>query len=84
MKVVQQQQPESIPLPPVEEVAQAIVDIAATVKRMNSTRLTQEAIIVLLYAQCRSRVNKSDIQLVLSELGRMDRRWLKPLEEKKR
>lgn len=75
-------QTEQVPLPLVEEVAQAIVDIAAAMKRMNGMRLRQEGIVILIHAQCKGHVNKSQILLVINELSRMDRAWLKPLEKK--
>ncbi len=71
-----------VQLPNVEDVAQAIVDIDAAIKRMNSSRLKYDAIVTLLKAQCGSRVGVTQIRLVLQELGRMDRTWLKPLEVK--
>lgn len=70
------------PLPPVEEVAKAITEIAAGMKKMNSSRLRQDAIVILLQAQCGTRVNRSQIRMVLNELSRMDKAWLKPLEKK--
>lgn len=72
------------PLPPVEEVAQAIVDISAAVKKMNSTRLRRDAVVILLHAQCGSAVNRSQIRMVLNALDSMDREWLKPLEPKEK
>jgi hypothetical protein len=69
-------------LPPVEEVAQSIVDIAAAMKRVNSTRLKQDGVIILLQAQCGAKVNRTQLRLVLNELSRMDKAWLKPLEKK--
>lgn len=62
-------QVEPAPLPPVEEVAQAIVDISATMKKMNSTRLEQDGLVILLQAQCRGHVSRSQIRLVLNELS---------------
>lgn len=69
-------------LPPVEEVAQAIVDIAAAMKKMNETRLRKSAIIVLIHAQLRG-VGKREIELVLDSLENMDKTWLRPLEKAK-
>jgi len=58
-------------LPPVEEVAQAIVDIAAAMKKMNGTRLRRDAVVILINAHC--RVGKPDIRLVLDSLANMDK-----------
>lgn len=77
------QQPiEQTPLPPIEEVAQAIVDITAGMRRLNSARLNQDGIVILLQAQCGARVTRTQLRLVLKELSRMDKAWLKPLEKK--
>lgn len=73
--------PEPPLLPPVEEVAQAIVDIAAAMKKMNSTRLRQEAIVILIHEHC--KVGKLDIRRVIFSLENMDKQWLKPLETNK-
>ena len=70
------------PLPPVEEVAQAVIDISVGVKRLSTSRLTWGAIVLLLHSQCRGKVGVTQIRLVLQELERMDKAWLKPLETK--
>jgi hypothetical protein len=82
MKQSKEQQSEPTPLPPVEEVAQAIVNIATGMKKMNSSRLKRDAVVILLQAQCGAHVNRSQIRMVLDSLDRMDRHWLKPLETK--
>lgn len=73
---------EPLPLPPVEEVAQAIVDIAAAVKKMNSSRLKREAVVILIQAQCGAHATRVQIRTVLDALDKMDKVWLKPLETK--
>lgn len=73
-----------IQLPPVEEVAQAIVSIAAAMKKMNTSQLKREAIVILLQAQCGAHANRTQIRAVLNELSRMDKHWLKPLEKKEK
>lgn len=70
-----------IPLPPVEEIAQAIADIGAAARKLMSTRLTERAIITLLHDMS-GQVKRSDIQMVLHNLQNMDRQWLKPLPKK--
>lgn len=67
-------------LPPVEEVAQAIVDIAAGMKKMSASRLKREAIVLLLHDA--SKVGKPDIRSILTHLENLDKTWLKPLETK--
>lgn len=69
------------PLPPPEEVAQAIVDLAAAARKMMSTRLTNRAIVILLQ-EMSGRVKRSDIEIILRNLQLMDREWLKPLGTK--
>jgi hypothetical protein len=60
---------------PVEIIEQAIVDIAAGMKKLNSTRLTRKAIVTLLHAS--SNVNKGTIEVVLNNLEDLERNWLK-------
>lgn len=61
---------------PAEVIAQAIVDIAAGMKKLNGTRLTRKAIVTLLHAS--SGVNKGTIEIVLNNLELLERTWLKP------
>lgn len=70
-------------LPPVEEVAQAIVDISAAVKKLMNGRLREDAIVILLQAMS-GGVNRSDIRVVLRNLQQMDQYWLKPLNTKEK
>lgn len=76
-----QQPPDAPLLPPVEEVAQAIVDIAAAMKRMSATRLRRDAVVILISEH--SKVGRPAVRKVLDSLGNMDKVWLKPLEAKK-
>lgn len=69
------------PLPPPEEIAQAIIDLSAAAKKMMNTRLTTKAIIILLQSMS-GKVKRSDIEIILHNLQLMDREWLKPLEKK--
>jgi hypothetical protein len=69
------------PLPPVEEIAQAIVDISAAAKKLMGGRLKEDAIVILLQAMS-GGVNRSDIRVVLRNLRQMDQYWLKPLPKK--
>lgn len=70
------------PLPPPEEIAQAIVDLSAAAKKMMSTRLTNKAIVTLLHSMSSGTVKKNHIEVILHNLQLMDRQWLKPLEKK--
>ena len=70
-----------VELPPVEEIAQAIVDLSAAARKMMSTRLQTKAIVILLQAMS-GGVKRSDIEIILHNLQLMDRHWLKPLEKK--
>lgn len=74
---------EQAALPPVEEIAQAIVDISAATRKMMTTRLTEDAIVILLQSMS-GGLNRSDIRTVLNNLQLMDQRWLKPLPKKER
>lgn len=67
-------------LPPVEEVAQAIVDLSAAARKMMSSRLKDKAVIILLQAMS-GGVKRSDIEIILHNLQIMDKHWLKPLEK---
>jgi hypothetical protein len=60
---------------PIEIIEQAIVDIAAGMKKLHSTRLTRKAIVTLLHAS--SGVNKGTIEIVLNNLELMEHTWLK-------
>jgi hypothetical protein len=60
---------------PVEVIVQSIKDIAAGMRAVNSTRLTQSAIVVLIHD--RSKVSKSNIRVVLNNLADLERVWLK-------
>lgn len=61
---------------PVEIIEQAIIDIARSMKELSNSRLTRRAIIVLIQAD--TRLNKGEIETVLTSLEQMERTWLKP------
>lgn len=69
-------------LPPVEEIAQAIVDLSVAARKMMGSRLKEEAIVILLQSMS-GAVKRSDIKIILNNLQIMDRHWLKPLETKR-
>jgi MinD superfamily P-loop ATPase len=63
--------------PPAPEVmAQAIVDIAAGMKRLTASRLRRDTIILLLHDA--TRIGKRDIGYVLNALDRLEELYLKP------
>ena len=69
------------PLPPIEEVAVAITEIAKAMRKLNSSRLKRDAIVTLIAH--RSKVPRKTIEIVLNNLQDMDKDYLKPLAEKK-
>ena len=72
-------QDEENPVSP-EVLAQAIVDIAAGMSRLNASRLNRRAILVLLNDM--SGVPKRDIDAVLNGLDSLESYCLKPLNKK--
>lgn len=63
---------------PAEIIAQSIVDLAEGMKKLNSTRLTRRAIVLLIHDQ--SKVGKRDIEIVLNNLEQLEDLWLKPTQ----
>lgn len=61
---------------PVQIIEQAIVDIAEGMKKLNSTRLTRKALIVLIQSQ--SGISRQTINIVLNNLTDLENDWLKP------
>lgn len=62
------------PLPTAEDLADSIQAIADSMKRLFSSRLTREAIVVLLAES--SKLSPTTIRTVLSNLERFDQIWL--------
>jgi uncharacterized protein involved in propanediol utilization len=58
-----------------EVMENAIVKISEAMQQMNSTRLTQKAIVALIHD--RSRIPKATIESVLSNLEDLEKVWLK-------
>lgn len=56
-------------------MADSIQAIAEAMKRINQTRLTRRALVVLIHDQ--SGVGKKDIELVLNNLDQLGKTWLK-------
>lgn len=81
MSVVKIKQQPDVPEVPAEIIAQSIETIAAGMKKLNSTRLTRRALVILLAEQ--SHVNRGDVIKVLDSLDQLERTWLKPKETKK-
>lgn len=61
---------------PAEVFEQAIVDIGKAMRAISKTRLTREAIVVLI--KDKARIDKHVIELVLNNLERLEEIWLKP------
>lgn len=70
-------------LPPVEEIAQAISDLAVAARKMMAGRLNEKAIIILLQSMS-GGVRRDDIRVILHNLQLMDREYLKPLPKKEK
>lgn len=81
MSVVKIKQQPDVPEVPVEIIAQSIETIAEGMKKLNSTRLTRRALVILLAEQ--SHVNRGDVIKVLDSLDQLEKTWLKPKESKK-
>lgn len=81
MSVVKIKQQPDVPEVPAEIIAQSIETIAAGMKKLNSTRLTRRALVILLAEQ--SHVNRGDVIKVLDSLDQLEKTWLKPKETKK-
>lgn len=57
-------------------IANAIVEIADGMKKLNSTRLSRDAIVTLLHRSCRG-VSRENIFTVLLNLESLEHDWLK-------
>lgn len=66
---------------PTKVLEQAIVDLAAGFKRMNSSRLSKRAIVLLIQDSCgTSYVTKKQVEAVLDSAADLDRRYLKKIQ----
>ena len=65
------------PLPPdvAQIIEESIVQMADAMRRMNSTRLTRKAIVVLIMHE--TKLNMGTVQTVLDSLDRIEQTWLK-------
>ncbi len=61
---------------PAATIANAVVEVAAAMKALNSTRLSRNAVIVLI--QAKSGLPRKHIELVLNNLEQLEETWLKP------
>lgn len=64
------------PLPPIEEVATAITQMSAAMRKLNSSRLRRDAIVTLIAHG--SKLPRKTIEIVLNNLEFMDKDYLKP------
>lgn len=60
---------------PAEILADALVAISDSMRRLHNTRLTRKAVVALIHDH--SKVNKGTIEVVLSNLERLEEIWLK-------
>lgn len=60
---------------PVEIIAQSIIEIAAAMRRIDSSRLTRKAIVALLHDT--SKISKRDIDCILDHLAYLEKAWIK-------
>jgi len=65
---------------PTEIIAQAIIDIAAGMKKINEGRLGRHALIVLI--KDRSGVSQTNIKLVLDAITDLKRAYIRDLPKK--
>lgn len=65
---------------PAEIFEQAIIEIAAAMRKISATRLTRSAIVALIYDK--SKIQKGQIEVVLNNLDRLEEIWLKPKKKK--
>lgn len=75
MSVVKIKQQPDVPEVPAEVIAQSIEAIAAGMKKLNTTRLTRRALVILLAEQ--SHVNRGEVIKVLDALDALEKTWLK-------
>lgn len=75
MSIVKIKQQPDVPEVPAEVIAQSIEAIAVGMKKLNSTRLTRRALVILLAEQ--SHVNRGDVIKILDALDSLERTWLK-------
>lgn len=61
---------------PVEIIASAIVDIGAAMRKLNASRLSREALVILISHA--SKVGQRDVRTVLDNLDQLESHWLKP------
>lgn len=60
---------------PAEVIAQAIIDIGDSMKKLSETRLKRSAIVALIHDK--SKINKTVIEIVLNNLEQLEDTWLK-------
>jgi hypothetical protein len=63
----------------VEIIAQDIQRIADAMRKINETRLTRHAIVILI--QAKSGLPRTTIEIVLNNLDQLAANWLKPVRK---
>jgi hypothetical protein len=61
---------------PFEIIASSIIEVARGMKALNASRLKRSAIVALIHD--RSKLGKTQIEIVLNNLEALERDWLKP------
>ena len=59
-----------------QQIVDAILEVSNAMKALASSRLTREALVILIHS--RSKVAKRDIEYVLNNLESLEETWLKP------
>lgn len=73
-------QPEEGQQVPVEIIAQSIVEIAAGMARINTSRLNRRAVVILLNAE--TKVPQYQIERVLNSMGDLEKTYCNPRTKK--
>ncbi len=73
MKIVEQ--PKEVVLPPLEEIADAILKLSAYGAELQKTRLTEKTVVLLLSHMC--KMPQRDVSIVLHNLPLLAKEYLK-------
>lgn len=60
---------------PIEIIAQSILELAKAMKKLDSTRLKRDTLVILLSAH--SKIGKTDINIILNNLADLENTFLK-------
>ncbi len=73
--MTQKQKPEESILPPLEEIADAILKLSQAGEAIRRSRLNEKAVVMLLSEM--SNVKRSDVKIILHNLPLLAREYLK-------